>query len=75
MSTYLHSFDSPDNHGIDEGDAREIASLLKKAFPNEQFSYGVVNGVLGIRIEGGGDVSEFRNFVRGALATRHLWER
>jgi len=77
MNTYLHSFENPDKHGIDEEDAHRIVRMLQKAYPSRQFSCGFVHGVLGIRIEDCHvhDAGEFRAFVAGALATRNLWER
>jgi hypothetical protein len=84
-ATYLHSFENPDKHGIDEEDAGTIVRLLRREFPNVQFSHGVINGVLGIRIERDSnqlrshnaavDLVEFQAFVKGCLATRNLWER
>ena len=79
MNTYLYSFENPDRHGIDEEDAKTIVKALQKSYPKEKFSSGVVNGVLGIRVEERHAdehvMNELRGFVMGALATRNLWER
>jgi len=79
MKTYLHSYENPDKHGIDEDDAHRIVRMLQKEYPLEQFSCGFEHDVLGIRIEGRHmdepEMLAYRAFVRGALATRNLWER
>lgn len=79
--TYIFTFGRYDRAGIDEEDARLVAAMLQKEWPNEKFSSGIVHGVLGIRIETYlpemrlSELAEYRAFAKGAMATRQRWER
>jgi hypothetical protein len=86
VSVYLFAFDKFDRHGIDERDAEVAAHLLKGKYPHERFSSGIMDGILGVRIDRSTtppkaveldeiNLVTYRAFVQGVMATRHLWER
>lgn len=80
---YVFVFQAYDKHGIDEGDAEQLAKALTKKFPHRKFTAGIVNEVLGVRAWQGETgmitfrdfLGEYQSFAEGFMASRDLWER